>query len=94
MLATHRVLEASTRIGVPGWSSPPRPASTDRPTATRAARPTASASPYAVTKLAEEQLCLAYAERPIGPSVVALRYFTVCGASAPTCSPTAPCTPP
>jgi nucleoside-diphosphate-sugar epimerase len=38
------------------------------------------ASPYGVTKLAAEQLCLAYAARPGSPvSVVALRYFTVYG---------------
>ncbi|MGI3224497.1 NAD-dependent epimerase/dehydratase family protein [Streptomyces sp. GTA36] len=38
------------------------------------------ASPYAVTKLAEEQLCLAHAARGDRPiSVVALRYFSVYG---------------
>ncbi|GAA1393448.1 NAD-dependent epimerase/dehydratase family protein [Catellatospora coxensis] len=37
-------------------------------------------SPYGVTKLAGEQLCLAYARRHDNPlSVVALRYFTVYG---------------
>jgi nucleoside-diphosphate-sugar epimerase len=37
-------------------------------------------SPYGVTKLAAEQLCLAYARRHDNPlSVVALRYFTVYG---------------
>jgi nucleoside-diphosphate-sugar epimerase len=37
-------------------------------------------SPYGVTKLAAEQLCLAYARRTDNPlSVVALRYFTVYG---------------
>ncbi|MGW5689601.1 NAD-dependent epimerase/dehydratase family protein [Streptomyces asiaticus] len=37
-------------------------------------------SPYAVTKLAAEQLCLAHASRPgAATSVVALRYFTVYG---------------
>jgi nucleoside-diphosphate-sugar epimerase len=37
-------------------------------------------SPYGVTKLAAEQLCLAYARRARSPlSVVALRYFTVYG---------------
>lgn len=38
------------------------------------------ASPYGVTKLAAEQLCLAYARHPRSTtSVVALRYFTVFG---------------
>jgi nucleoside-diphosphate-sugar epimerase len=37
-------------------------------------------SPYGVTKLAGEQLCLAYAKRPDSRlSVTALRYFTVYG---------------
>ncbi len=45
VLATHRVLEASTRIGVPRLSSPPPPASTVRPTATRASRPTVPIPP-------------------------------------------------
>ncbi|WP_018253852.1 MULTISPECIES: NAD-dependent epimerase/dehydratase family protein [Salinispora] len=37
-------------------------------------------SPYGVTKLAAEQLCLSYARREDSPlSVVALRYFTVYG---------------
>ena len=37
-------------------------------------------SPYAVTKLAAEQLCLAHAARPgTAASVIALRYFTVYG---------------
>jgi nucleoside-diphosphate-sugar epimerase len=37
-------------------------------------------SPYGVTKLAAEQLCLAYARRAASPlTVVALRYFTVYG---------------
>ena len=41
---------------------------------------TMPASPYGVTKLAAEQLLLAYARRPDAPfSVVALRYFTVYG---------------
>jgi nucleoside-diphosphate-sugar epimerase len=81
VLATHRVLEACTRIRVPrlvvassssvyGPTGGGASVETDRPQ---------PASPYAVTKLAEEQLCLAYATRPDGPSVVALRYFTVYG---------------
>ena len=42
--------------------------------------PTLPVSPYGVTKLAGEQLCLAYAKRPDSRlSVTALRYFTVYG---------------
>jgi nucleoside-diphosphate-sugar epimerase len=42
--------------------------------------PTLPVSPYGVTKLAGEQLCLAYAMRPGSQlSVTALRYFTVYG---------------
>jgi nucleoside-diphosphate-sugar epimerase len=42
--------------------------------------PTQPVSPYGVTKLAGEQLCLAYAKRPGSRlSVTALRYFTVYG---------------
>ncbi|MCP3821838.1 NAD-dependent epimerase/dehydratase family protein [Streptomyces sp. A3M-1-3] len=81
VLATHRVLEACSRIGVPrvvvassssvyGPTDGGASAETDRP---------APASPYAVTKLAEEQLCLAHSGKLGGPSVVALRYFTVYG---------------
>ncbi|MFE3645266.1 NAD-dependent epimerase/dehydratase family protein [Streptomyces massasporeus] len=81
VLATHRVLEACTRIGVPRLivaSSSSVYGPTDGGASVEADRPQ-PASPYAVTKLAEEQLCLAYATRPNGPSVVALRYFTVYG---------------
>ncbi|MCO8304512.1 NAD-dependent epimerase/dehydratase family protein [Streptomyces sp. RKCA744] len=81
VLATHRVLEACTRISVPRLvvaSSSSVYGPTDGGASLEADRPK-PASPYAVTKLAEEQLCLAYAERPISPSVVALRYFTVYG---------------
>lgn len=42
--------------------------------------PTQPISPYGVSKLAGEQLCLAYAKRPGSRlSVTALRYFTVYG---------------
>ncbi|MFI1888777.1 NAD-dependent epimerase/dehydratase family protein [Streptomyces jumonjinensis] len=81
VLATHRVLEACTRIGVPRLvvaSSSSVYGPTDGGASVEGDRPQ-PASPYAVTKLAEEQLCLAYATRPSGPSVVALRYFTVYG---------------
>ncbi|WKX69366.1 NAD(P)-dependent oxidoreductase [Streptomyces sp. XD-27] len=42
--------------------------------------PAQPVSPYGITKLAAEQLCLAYAQRPnASTSVTALRYFTVYG---------------
>ncbi len=82
VLATHRVMEAATRMGVPrlvvassssvyGPTQGGASVETDRPQ---------PASPYAVTKHAEEQLCLAHATQAHCPtSVVALRYFTVYG---------------
>ncbi|MER5621579.1 NAD-dependent epimerase/dehydratase family protein [Streptosporangium sp. NPDC002544] len=82
ILATQRIMEAATRLRVPrlvvassssvyGATGGTPSRETDHP------RP---ASPYAVTKLAEEQLCLAHAARPdCATSVVALRYFTVFG---------------
>jgi nucleoside-diphosphate-sugar epimerase len=81
VLATHRLLEACTRIGVPrlvvaSSSSVYGPTKGGASVEADRQQP---ASPYAVTKLAEEQLCLAYATRPSAPSVVALRYFTVYG---------------
>jgi nucleoside-diphosphate-sugar epimerase len=81
VLATHRVLESCVRIGVPRLvvaSSSSVYGPTDGGASIETDRPK-PASPYAVTKLAEEQLCLAYADRAVGPSVVALRYFTVYG---------------
>lgn len=81
VLATHRVLEACTRIGVPRLvvaSSSSVYGTRDGGASVEADRPQ-PASPYAVTKLAEEQLCLAYAARPNSPTVVALRYFTAYG---------------
>ncbi|MCX5604873.1 NAD-dependent epimerase/dehydratase family protein [Streptomyces phaeochromogenes] len=82
ILATQRLIEAATRLNVPqlvvassssiyGSTSGGPSGENDVP------RP---ASPYAVTKLAEEQLCLAHAARGDRPiSVVALRYFSVYG---------------
>ncbi|MGW1194407.1 NAD-dependent epimerase/dehydratase family protein [Streptomyces sp. NPDC002536] len=82
ILATQRVMDAATRMRVPrlvvassssvyGVTSGGPSVESDRP------RPV---SPYAVTKLAEEQLCLAHAARATCPTtVVALRYFTVYG---------------
>lgn len=82
ILATQSVMDAATRMRVPrlvvassssiyGVTNGGPSVESDRP------RPV---SPYAVTKLAEEQLCLAHAARAECPtSVVALRYFTVYG---------------
>ncbi|MET9950541.1 NAD-dependent epimerase/dehydratase family protein [Streptomyces sp. NPDC006339] len=82
VLATHRVMDAITRMGIPrlvvassssvyGPTEGGPSVETDRPQ---------PASPYAVTKLAEEQLCLAHSAQAHCPtSVVALRYFTVYG---------------
>ncbi|WP_345034473.1 NAD-dependent epimerase/dehydratase family protein [Streptomyces sannanensis] len=82
VLATHRVMGASTRIGVPRLvvaSSSSVYGPTDGGASVETDRPQ-PASPYAVTKLAEEQLCLAHAAQAHCPTaVVALRYFTVYG---------------
>lgn len=82
ILATQRVMDAATRLGVPrvvvaSSSSVYGPADNQPSLETDHPHP---ASPYAVTKLAGEQLCLAHAARPDCPTnVVALRYFTVFG---------------
>ena len=82
ILATQRLMDATTATKAPrvvvassssvyGVTTGTPSVESDHP------RP---ASPYAVTKLAEEQLCLAHAARFGSPtSVVALRYFTVYG---------------
>jgi nucleoside-diphosphate-sugar epimerase len=82
ILAAQRVMDAATRLGIPrvvvassssvyGSTAGGPSLETDHPH---------PASPYAVTKLAEEQLCLAHAARPdCRTSVIALRYFTVYG---------------
>jgi nucleoside-diphosphate-sugar epimerase len=81
VLATQRVLTACEQLGVAklvyaSSSSVYGPA--DKPsTEDDATRPI---SPYGVTKLAGENLCLAHALRPASRlSVTALRYFTVYG---------------
>jgi nucleoside-diphosphate-sugar epimerase len=82
ILAAQRVMDAATRLGVPrvvvaSSSSVYGPTTTQASLETDHLNP---ASPYAVTKLAEEQLCLAHAARPDCPtSVTALRYFTIYG---------------
>ncbi|MEU4574614.1 NAD-dependent epimerase/dehydratase family protein [Nonomuraea sp. NPDC023979] len=80
--ATQRLMHAVTRLRIPrlvvASSSSVYGAAGERPsTESDHPRP---ASPYAVTKLAEEQLCLAHAARSdCDTTVVALRYFTVYG---------------
>lgn len=82
ILVTQRIMDAATRMRVPRMvvassSSVYGPTNGGPSLESDHPRP---ASPYAVTKLAEEQLCLAHAARGDCPtSVVALRYFTVYG---------------
>ncbi len=79
--ATQRLVAACERAGVArlvyaSSSSVYGPAVNP----SRACDPTHPISPYGVTKLAGEQLCLAYARKPgSGLRVAALRYFTVYG---------------
>jgi UDP-glucuronate 4-epimerase len=80
ILATQRLLDAAVRAGVPrvvyaSSSSVYGDADTYPVTETALPRPI---SPYGVSKLAAEHLCLAYAARG-AIEVVALRYFTVYG---------------
>ncbi|MET7685668.1 NAD-dependent epimerase/dehydratase family protein [Streptomyces sp. NPDC005423] len=82
ILATKRLLDAAARLRVPRLvvaSSSSVYGTTDGGHSIETDHPH-PASPYAVTKLAEEQLCLAHAAQPHSTiSVVALRYFTVYG---------------
>lgn len=81
VLGTQRLMDACLRAGVRRVvyaSSSSVYGSTGRPSReTDRADPL---SPYGVTKLAGEQLCLAYAARPESPTAVSsVRYFTVYG---------------
>jgi UDP-glucuronate 4-epimerase len=82
VLATQRLLEACVRMEVPrlvaaSSSSVYGDAPTYPTTEESATRPV---SPYGVSKLASEHLCLAYARQAASPiSVALLRYFTVYG---------------
>ncbi|GII34630.1 NAD-dependent epimerase/dehydratase family protein [Planotetraspora mira] len=82
ILAAQRIMDAATLLRVPRLvvaSSSSVYGHTDGRPSTES-DPVRPASPYAVTKLAEEQLCLAHATRPdCATTVVALRYFTVFG---------------
>ncbi|MFG1959009.1 NAD-dependent epimerase/dehydratase family protein [Nonomuraea sp. NPDC049028] len=82
IVATHLLMEAAARTSVRrvvvSSSSSVYGGAPNGPV-TEADLP-APLSPYGVTKLAAEQLALAHARRgPSGPTVVALRYFTVYG---------------
>lgn len=82
VLATQRLMTAAVylrtpRVVIASSSSVYGPVNGQRCTETTPPQP---ASPYGVTKLAAEQLCLAHAARPtVATSVIALRYFTVYG---------------
>lgn len=81
VMATQRLLVACEAAGVRRLvfaSSSSVYGTASRPS--REGDPTGPISPYGVTKLAAEQLCLAHAGRPESRlTVAALRYFTVYG---------------
>jgi nucleoside-diphosphate-sugar epimerase len=82
ILATQCLLEACARTGVPrlvaASSSSVYGDAPDYPTTEESI--TRPVSPYGVTKLASEHLCLAYARPGVAAfSVATLRYFTVYG---------------
>jgi nucleoside-diphosphate-sugar epimerase len=82
VLATQRLMEACSVVEVPrlvlASSSSVYGAGGGRPSQEN--DQLAPASPYGVTKLSAERLCLAYAARPgAATSVIAVRYFTVYG---------------
>lgn len=82
VVATHRLMSACERTGVRRlvFASSSSVYGTASGGPSREDDPTVPISPYGVTKLAAEQLCLAHAGRAdTGLSVVALRYFTVYG---------------
>jgi UDP-glucuronate 4-epimerase len=82
VLGTQRLLEACAMAEVPRlvFASSSSVYGTTDGTPSRESDPQVPLSPYGVSKLAAERLCLAYANRPGAvTSVVALRYFTVYG---------------
>jgi UDP-glucuronate 4-epimerase len=82
VLATQQLLEACARVGVPRLvAASSSSVYGDAPTyPTTEASLTRPVSPYGVTKLASEHLCLAYATPAVSAlRVVTLRYFTVYG---------------
>lgn len=82
VIATQRLLEACVRCEVPRLvAASSSSVYGDAPTyPTTEASITRPVSPYGVTKLASEHLCLAYAQLGVSAMTVAtLRYFTVYG---------------
>ena len=82
VLGTQRVMEACAAAEVPRlvFASSSSVYGPGNGTASRETDDPLPLSPYGVSKLAAERLCLAYANRPSAvTSVVALRYFTVYG---------------
>jgi nucleoside-diphosphate-sugar epimerase len=79
--ATQRLLEACLRAGVPRLvAASSSSVYGDAPCPITEASVTRPVSPYGVTKLAAEHLCLAYAQPAVSSIAVAtLRYFTVYG---------------
>jgi UDP-glucuronate 4-epimerase len=81
VIATQRLLEACVRAEVPrlvaASSSSVYGDAPSYPTTEESV--TRPVSPYGVTKLAAEHLCLAYARAAPSMTVAALRYFTVYG---------------
>jgi nucleoside-diphosphate-sugar epimerase len=80
LLATQRLLEAVRRVapGLTRWIHASTSSVYGRFACGDETMPTRPISPYGVTKLAAESLCLAYAETYQLP-VVVLRYFSVYG---------------
>ncbi|GAA4057882.1 MULTISPECIES: NAD-dependent epimerase/dehydratase family protein [Actinomadura] len=82
VLATRRVVAACARVRTPRlvFASSSSVYGTTTGLPSREDDPTLPASPYGMTKLAAERLCLAHArEADARTSVVALRYFTLYG---------------
>jgi UDP-glucuronate 4-epimerase len=82
VLGTQRLLEACAMVEVPRlvFASSSSVYGPTNGTPSREADSLVPLSPYGVSKLAAERLCLAYASHPGAvTSVVALRYFTVYG---------------
>ncbi|GAA2445802.1 NAD-dependent epimerase/dehydratase family protein [Actinomadura vinacea] len=82
VVATQRVLAACANVGTPRLvvASSSSVYGTTGGDPSREDHPALPASPYGMTKLAAERLCLEHARRPgATTAVVALRYFTLYG---------------